>query len=226
MKRVKPAIPPNVVEKTIREYKHQDDPHGHRVTDCFLNGIRVGQRVYNRQGTMILETPIKAGLKHGWEFTWDDDGRLLLVEPYVKGKIHGTAIQYGRQGAVIGTYTLSHGTGFDIWRQETEAGTVFVSEIHSLIDGMPHGYEWDFASPAQNLWHERHWYMGKLHGIERIWNSKGKLRRGYPAFYVLDRAVSKQKYTKLSAIDETLPRYTEEDNRPHRKFPDGIMRGP
>src|SRR5215211_7105049 len=146
MRNLKSSIPQAVIEKPVRENR-QGGAFGYfRVTHCLLNGILVGQRVYSQQGVMILETPMKDGLKHGSEFTWDDAGTLLLIEPYVNGKIHGTARQYRRQGNVIGTYTLTHGTGFDIWRQEKEDGTNFVSEIHRLQDGNPHGYEWHFAS--------------------------------------------------------------------------------
>jgi len=222
MKKVKSSIPQNIVEKPVRDFKQEGALHHDRVTECFLNDIRVGQRIYNRQGTMILETPIRDGLKHGWEFTWDDDGKLLLIEPYVKGKIHGTAKQYGSEGNVIGTYTLVHGTGFDIWRQENEDQAVFISEIHSLQDGVPHGCEWQFVSPHRNLWYERNSYTGKIHGIERIWNSKGRLRRGYPRFYVLDQVVSKQKYLELSQTDKSLPTYQEDDNLPQRHFPQEV----
>ena len=223
MKNVKSSIPSGIVEKPVREYKQAGVLRYDRVTDCLLNDTRVGQRVYNQQGVMILETPMKDGLKHGWEFTWDDDGKLILVEPYVKGKIHGTAKQYGREGNVIGTYTLIHGTGFDIWRQENEDQTIFVFEIHQLQEGAPHGYEWHFASPGQDLWHESHWYIGMIHGIERIWNGKGRLRRGYPAFHILDQAVSKRTYLRLARTDKTLPAYREEDNLPDRKFPPEIQ---
>lgn len=224
MKNVKSSIPQNIVEKPVRDFRREGALHDFRVTDCLLNGILVGQRVYNREGTRVVETPIKDGLKHGWEFTWDDNGQLLLIEPYVKGKIHGTAEQYGWDGNVIGTYALTHGTGFDLWRQENEDKTIFLSEVHCLQDGVPHGYEWHFASSKQDLWHERHWSMGKIHGIERMWNSKGRLHRGYPKFYILDQAVSKQKYLKLGLADEALPTYREDDNLPHRSFPEEIQK--
>jgi hypothetical protein len=223
MRKVKSSIPQNIIEKPLREYRQEGALHDDRVTDCLLNGILVGRRVYNEERVMVLETPMKDGLKHGWEFTWDDEGALVLVEPYVKGKIHGTGKQYGRRGNVIGTYTLSHGTGLDIWRQEKEDGTIFVSEIHRLQEGFPHGYEWHFASSQGEPWYERHWYMGKVHGIERIWNNKGKLRRGSPTFYVLGRAVSKQTYLRFARDDGTLPAYREEDNLPHRNFPPEIQ---
>ena len=223
MRTMKSSIPQNIVEKPVRKYKQAGALYYDRVTDYLLNGMLVGQRVYNQAGVMVLETPIKAGLKDGWEFTWDDVGRLLLIEPYVKGKIHGTAKQFGKEGKVIGTYTLIYGTGFDIWRQEMEDKTIFVSEIHSLQDGVPHGYEWRLASPQGELWHERYWYKGKTHGFERIWNTKGRLRRGYPRFYVLDQSVAKQKYLEFAQTDKTLPAYREEDNLPHRNFPPEIQ---
>jgi hypothetical protein len=220
---MKSAMSRGVIEKPVRRNK-QDLAHGYRVVDCFVAGNFVGRRVYNEEGILVLETPMKDGLRHGREQTWDDEGNLLSIEPYAKGKIHGTAKQFGRNGKVIGTYKLKHGTGFDIWRQENERGRVFVSEIHCLKDGLPQGYEWWFASSKRDLMHERHWQMGKLHGIERVWNNKGNLRRGYPKFYIADQVVSKQKYAKMALIDITLPAFHEEDNYPKRKLPSEIKK--
>jgi antitoxin component YwqK of YwqJK toxin-antitoxin module len=222
MKHVKSEIPQDVIEKTTREPNGKDMLHGYRVVDCFFKGNLVGRRVYNRAGFMVAETPMKDGFKHGREITWKEDGTLLSIEPYVEGKVHGTAKQYGRNGKVIGKYTIVHGTGFDIWRQEEEDHTIFISEIHSLQEGIPNGYEWWFASARQDLWHERHWHIGKLHGIERMWNDKGRLRRGYPKFYIADQAVSKQKYIKMALQDKTLPAFREKDNLPFRKLPSEV----
>jgi hypothetical protein len=223
MKSMKSAMPHEVIEIPVRRNKAATT-HGHRVVNCYIGGNFVGRRIYNQEGILVLETPMKDGLRHGHEITWDDEGNVLSIEPYEKGKIHGIAKQYGRNGKVIGTYKLKHGTGFDIWRQEDERCRVFVSEIHCLKDGIPHGYEWWFASSKQDLMHERHWQMGKLHGIERAWNNKGSLRRGYPKFYVADQAISKQKYAKMALIDTTLPVIQEEDNLPKRKLPSEIKK--
>ena len=215
---MKSDIPQGVIERPVREDKEAPFPDC-RMADCFFLDNLVGRRVYNQKDILILETPMKDGLKHGRAITWDDNGRLLSIEPYAKGKLHGTTKQYGRNGKVIGTYKLVHGTGFDIWRHENEDNRVFVSEIHSLKDGLPNGYEWWFASTKQDLLHERHWHMGKLHGIERMWNSKGRLYRGYPTFFISDQTVSKQKYVKLTRTDKTLPAFREKDNFPHRSLP-------
>jgi hypothetical protein len=58
----------------------------------------------------------------------------MLIEPYVNGKIHGTAKQYGRDGSVIGTYTLRHGTGYDIWRVENEDGATNETSSNMFLD--------------------------------------------------------------------------------------------
>jgi antitoxin component YwqK of YwqJK toxin-antitoxin module len=216
-------MPHGVIEKSVRR-NNEGLVQGYRTVDCFVAGNFVGRRVYNQEGILVLETPMKNGLRHGREQTWDDEGHLLLIEPYAKGKIHGTAKQYGRNGKVIGTYKLKHGTGLDIWRQEDERGRVFGSEIHYLRDGIPHDYQWWFASSKQDLMHERHWQMGKLHGIERVWNHRGSLRRGYPKFFIAGQAVSKQKYAKMTLIDTTLPIFREEDNLPKRKLPSEIKK--
>lgn len=223
MKRLKSDIPPGVVEQLASEYRREELQQGMRVyyrtVNCIHNGQVVGRRSYTPDGSLVMETPLKDGQKHGREFTWSEDGRLLLVEPYMKGKIHGTAKQYGKHGKPIGTYRLIHGTGFDIWRFEHFDGRVTISEIHSLRDGLPHGYEWWFTDDGVTLWHERHWHAGTYQGIERMWNSQGKLKRGYPKYWIKGQAVPKRKYLQAAKLDETLPVFREQDNSPKRTFP-------
>ena len=162
MRRFKSDIPANVIEQTTREFRRVGGAIYHRLTNCTLNGEVVGQRAYSEEGQLVSETPLRNGNKHGREFQWNDDGSLLLIEPYVNGRIHGTAKQYGRRGLVIGTYTLRHGTGYDIWRQESEDGSITISEIHTLRDGLPHGYEWWLTNKPDIVWHELHWHEGPV----------------------------------------------------------------
>jgi hypothetical protein len=105
VKHVKSGMPQGVIEKPVREGK-EDPALGDRVVDCFVTGNFVGRRVYNHEGIMVLETPMKDGLKHGREITWDDEGNLLSIEPYAKGKIHGTANSMG----VLATTAYKNGT--------------------------------------------------------------------------------------------------------------------
>lgn len=219
MKPRRSDIPEQAEERLIREYGREDTFTYLRLTECILNGQIVGQRAYDGLGRLVIETPLKNGKKHGREYTWNEDGALESVEPYSNGKLHGVARQFGRNGKVIGTYQCVHGTGYDIWRQEREDGSILVSEIHSLEDGLPHGYEWWLREDQRSVWHERHWQRGTIHGIERVWNSKGKLQRGYPKFWVQGKAVRRNTYLKNARRDKTLPEFRERDNRPQRKFP-------
>jgi hypothetical protein len=146
------------------------------------------------------------------------------MEPYCEGQLHGTAKQYGKNGKVIGRYKLLHGTGFDIWRMEDDNGMVFISEIHSLQDGLLHGYEWWLNIDQHTIHHERHWYKGQNHGIERAWNSSGRLRRVYPKYWLKDRPITKREYLKAIQSDTILPPFSSEGNLPERKFPPAIER--
>lgn len=219
MRRLKSDIPPNVVEQVTREFRREGGGIYYRLTTCVLNGEVVGQRAYGEEGQLVTETPLRNGSKHGREFQWEDDGRLSLIEPYVNGKIHGTAKQYGRNGKVIGTYRLRHGTGYDIWRVEDEDGAFRVSEIHTLSDGLPHGYEWWLSHKPHILYHELHWHEGEYHGIERQWNFANKLRRGFPQYWIKGERVPKSKYLRAAKKDLTLPPFRLKDNSPRRKFP-------
>ena len=222
MKRFKSDIPPNVIEQTTREFRREGGAIWHRLTNCLLNGEVVGQRSYSEDGQLVIETPLKNGLKHGRVFDWDDDGTLNLIEPYVKGKIHGTAKQYGRSGKVIGTYTIRHGTGYDVWRVEEEDGSIHISEIHSLKDGWPHGYEWWLTDKPRIVYEERHWHEGQFHGIEREWNLANKLRRGFPRYWIKNERVDKRTYVRAAETDPSLPPFRLKDNSPRRRFPPAI----
>jgi antitoxin component YwqK of YwqJK toxin-antitoxin module len=219
MKLHKSDIPAGVTEVVIREYREEGNLIYSRVTECILNNEVVGQRSYDSDGNLWRETPLKNGQRHGREYIWDETGALESVEPYVNGKIHGLAKQYNRNGKVIGTYRFVRGTGFDIWRYERENGSIGISEIFSMQDGSLHGYEWWLRDDQHSVWHERHWQQGQHHGIERMWNAKGALKRGYPKYWVRGQAVDKRSYLKAANQDKTLPRYQETDNRPQRKFP-------
>lgn len=215
----KSDIPQEAEERMLSEYRQEGNWIHFQTTECVLDDEIVGRRSYDSDGHLRIETPLKNGKKHGREYIWNEDGSLESVEPYYQGKLHGLARQYGRKGKVIGTYRCVHGTGFDIWRQELEDGSIVISEIHSLQDGRPHGYEWWPREDQRSVWHERHWQQGTVHGIERVWNNKGNLQRGYPKYWIQGRTVRKSVYLKAAKEDETLPTFREKDNRPQRQFP-------
>jgi antitoxin component YwqK of YwqJK toxin-antitoxin module len=222
MKPRKSDIPQNAHERVIREYSEEGALIYFRITECSLEGQIVGQRAYDRQGNLRMETPLMNGKKHGREYVWNEAGALESMEPYVAGKLHGVSKQYGRDGKILGTYRCVHGTGFDIWHQECGDGSIIIPEIHSLQDGSPHGYEWWLDVDQHSVWHERHWKQGMVHGVERMWSSQGGLQRGYPKFWISGKIVRKSAYLKLSKVDKTLPAFREKGNLPRRKFPSEI----
>jgi hypothetical protein len=219
--RYRSSIPPGVTERTVSEYRREGDLVWPRRTECLLGGEIVGERYYEEDGTLGLETPIKEGKKHGVEYRWDS-GKLISAEPYWEGKPHGTAMQWEEDGRLLGTYTLVHGTGLDVWRGTREDGSIHVSEIHSLRDGMPHGFEWWLNEDQASVWYERHWHLGELHGIERQWNERARLRRGWPKYWVRGTQVTKRQYLRTAAKDDTLPPFREEDESSRRSFPPEI----
>jgi antitoxin component YwqK of YwqJK toxin-antitoxin module len=222
MKRVKSDIPFDATEVQVREYRQEGALLYFRVKECIRNGQVVGLRFYDQDGNLRKETPVKDGKRHGREYIWDEMGNLESVEPYRNGKIHGLAKQYGRNGKVIGTYRLVHGTGYDIWRCENQDGSIRISEIFTVRDNALHGYEWWLNRDQRSVWHERYWQRGQYHGIERMWNENGRLKRGYPKYWINGQAVKKRVYLKAAQQDNTLPAYREKENRATRQFPPEI----
>jgi hypothetical protein len=214
MGRLKSDIPVRarevLVSRSVREYH--------------LAGRLVGRRLFNAQARLISETPMRDGRKHGREINWDDDGSLVSVEPYVDEKIHGTAKQYDRRGRIIGAYKMVHGTGYDVWRNQKADGQFYISEIHSNVDGALHGFVWWIAPDQKSVQDEKHWCAGQRHGIDREWNFAGKLRRGFPQYWLHDHAVTKRQYIAAARKDSALPPFRLTDNLPRRIFPPEIRR--
>ncbi|RPI76457.1 MAG: hypothetical protein EHM45_12860 [Desulfobacteraceae bacterium] len=218
------GIPKDAVEKTVSEYKREGDAIWPKKTECLFNGEIVGERFYETGGVLVIERPMKYGKTHGVEYYWNQDGTLYCAEPYENGLPHGTAAQWDDDGNLIGTYTLAHGTGYDLWRTINENGDILISEIHSMKGGVPHGFEWWVNEDQESVFIEKHWSEGKLHGIERQWESEGKLSEGWPKYWINNVEVTKNEYVKASKKDSRLPVYLEIDQESKRTFPVEIQR--
>jgi hypothetical protein len=147
-------------------------------------------------------------------------------EPYSNGLAHGTARQWSDDGELIGTYSVRHGTGLDLWRCKDSWGTgkIYLSEARYLKDGMFHGFEWWLNEDQRSVDHEHHFWKDQKHGIERVWNAEGRLKRGYPKYWFKDQQVAKRRYLRECAKDPGLPTYREADNLPKRKLPLEVAR--
>ena len=154
----------------------------------------------------------------------DVPGKLITAEPYSNGLSHGTVRQWSDDGKLLGTYTMEHGTGIDLWWCEGfEGGPPYLSEARYIKDGKWHGFEWWLKADQKSVWQERRFRADQLHGIERRWNWRGRLGRGYPRYWLNDVRVTKRQYLRACAKDPSLPPSREADNRPQRKFPPGVI---
>ncbi|MCB1592875.1 MAG: hypothetical protein KDI90_10545 [Alphaproteobacteria bacterium] len=228
-------IPANASEKIVSFYTEDENAREQGGTihyerrEYLLDGELVGYRQFDHEGRLIIETPMKDMRKHGTEYTWYwyAPDCLSLSEPYENGKVHGTARQWTIGGELMGSYTLEHGTGYDVWRiQDEEDGLIYVSEIHALQDGKLHGFQYWLNRDQKTIVGERHWNEGFLHGIERHWTDDGQMADGYPKFYIDDREVPKNLYMEEQRRDESLPRYDKKDDINARHFPESLLARP
>jgi hypothetical protein len=225
-KRYRSSIPPGAKESVVTAYRREGSPSGRggctitlRKAECRDRGQVVGWRLYEADGTLVCEVPLQGDRKHGIVYDWYDSGALESAIPYVEGLQHGTARQWSEDGRLMGTSTLIRGTGLDVWRHPrcNDATTFFVAEIMGWQDGAAHGFQRFWNEDETSVWMERHFHHGVLHGIGRQWNVRGRLRRGYPAYYVRGERVSKRQYLRAASADPTLPPFRGEDHLPGRK---------
>ena len=188
--------------------------------EYYIEDELVGIRLWHPSGLPANEYAFQNGNKHGWQYFWNTEGNLISAQPYERGLQHGTAYQWANEGRLLGTYTMEQGNGFDLWWSEDEDGNATLAEAYSFVSGQLHGYEWQFSNGQLRA--EKHWYLDKLHGIERLWDQKSKLARGFPRYWLHGERVHKPTYLKAATLDSTLPPLLPEENHPNRRFPSPI----
>jgi hypothetical protein len=186
----------------------------------------VGGRLFDTEGELQLDYGIRRGRRHGKEYRLDLPGKLLSATAYRNGLEHGVARQWSDDGRLIGTYRMNNGTGVDLWWQDglTKPDGPYLAEVHFMLKGHRHGFEWWLNADQRSVYQERHWSLDEAHGIEREWDVKGRLRPGFPKFYVGGRRVTRKVYQRECNGDPSLPPYRAEDDQPQRKFPPSIAR--
>jgi hypothetical protein len=78
--------------------------------------------------------------------------------------------------------------------------------------GKRHGREYRWDVPCTLL----SWSLNELHGIEREWTDRGRLRPGFPRFHVRGRRATRRTYDREQKRDPSLPSYKHDDNLPER----------
>ena len=189
-------------------------------TEYMLDGKIVGKRQFDENGLLEFECPLRNGVTHGTLYDISD-GIVTFAEHYTNGLAHGMAKQWSFDGELIGTYTMKHGTGLDLWRTKDNwgHGRVYLHEARYVKEGKWHGFEWWLNEDQKSVHSEHHFWENLQHGIQRIWNSQGRLRRGYPRYWFRNMRVTKRKYLRECAKDSNLPPYRGQDDLPARRFP-------
>jgi hypothetical protein len=144
---------------------------------------------------------------YGVAYRLDVPRRVLSATPYRNGLEHGLARQWSADGeGLISFYRIRHGTGVDLWWQETftDPPRPYLAEVR-FARRPASRLEWLLNEDQRSVYEERHWRGGKLHGIERQWTPQGRLRRGFPRFYVNGELVTKLAYERARAKDASLP---------------------
>jgi antitoxin component YwqK of YwqJK toxin-antitoxin module len=204
----------SVIPAGAEEVRIEATTHEVQSYTCVLNGHTVGYRLRDSTGHLVIERALNDGVQHGPERHWGPDGQLEFETSYLNGLEHGIARQW-RQGRLVGTYRLEHGSGVDLWRHCTGA----LSEERHYQQGRRHGFERWWTGDDTTVWEEGHYWHDEPHGIFRMWNARGQLRRGYPQYMIHGRRVSKRQYLKAAASDPSLPPFREADNAPQRSLP-------
>jgi hypothetical protein len=211
-----PDCAPSSIPEDAEEVLTGSFDENQLIYDCVVNGEKVGTRNRRADGRLNIETGWRGERPHGWRRFWDDrDNTLVWEEFMVDGREHGVVRQWS-QSRLIGWYLMDHGTGVDLWRNDDGS----LSEERYLKDGQWHGFErWWSHQSNTTTWLEKHFYENVEHGIERQWNGEGRIRRGYPRYFVNGQRVSKRQYLSACQRDPTLPPYRPEDDRPERPLP-------
>ncbi|MFT7880152.1 MAG: hypothetical protein ABXS91_07145 [Sulfurimonas sp.] len=91
-----------------------------------MNGLR---KIYGYNGKLTSKAEIQNGVKHGKETVYDDDGRVRLVKPYIKGRIDGVATAYYDNGSPMMTITYLKGVKHGPATKYNKDGSVFEKKV-------------------------------------------------------------------------------------------------
>lgn len=205
-----PSIP-----EGARAVFDRTDEYGYGYYHWLRDGQVVRYHVLNPEGSLDREGELRDDTRHGFARRYYDDGKHMSETLYVDGFEHGVAKQWSHDGAFLGTYRMDHGTGVDLWRDSDGS---LLEERH-LQDSHRHGFERWWNSDNRTVWDESHFKWSVEHGIFRKWNSRGRLRRGFPQYYVDGKRVTKRQYLRDCKADPSLPPFRPEENRPERGLP-------
>jgi hypothetical protein len=181
-----------------------------------LGSRRLGRLIWSRDGALMHEQPLDAqGRAHGIEIEYDDSGAVVWCATWVHGSMDGPVVQLDERGVPVLVTGFEGGRGTDLWMSCGQ-----ISEVRELLDGAPHGLlRWgDPTRPSE----EGYFVRGQRHGIFREWESDGRLRKGFPRYYLDDARVSRRVYEAARVEDPSLRPYVAREDVNRRAMPEAV----
>lgn len=217
--RWKLSIPPGARERIVQRF-----PSGVKSrSKYYQRGKLIAEMLWEMDGAPAHGWEIRDGRKHGASIEWWRNGRIAFYEPFVDGLPHGVARHWDEEGMLLLETRYVRGTGVDLW---CDLHNRSLSEETRLRHGKLHGARRYWNPDWRTVWQEEQYFDGEPHGIFRDWNREGRLRRGFPRYFVRGVRVDRRAYLRAAKTDVTLPVWRRSDNRPRRPLPPEIIGQP
>jgi hypothetical protein len=190
-------------------------PGGYRG-EARADGRVLAQLAWSAEGLVSYEKTFDAaGMPHGVEIEYADDGRVRWCACWAAGEMHGPAVQLDEHELPVLASWFVHGRGVDIWMS---CGRV--SEVREVVNGVRHGLE-RWGDP-ERPYEEGSFRNGLRHGVFRCWDESGVLSGTYPQYFINDEAVSAVDYLRAQANGSDLPPYEVRDDCNVRQMPASV----
>jgi hypothetical protein len=212
-------MPPDATEHVIARF----DSGAKKRSEFQQHGAVVGVALWEDDGAPCWAWCLRDDQKHGPEVEWWTRGGVAFVEHWVSGVLHGPARHFDEEGRLLLETELVHGTGVDLW---CDSQSWTLSEETWLRDSRLHERRWWNTDQRTVYREELHAARDEHAGIEREWNDRGRLRRGFPQFFVGGERVDKRAYLRAAERDPALPRHLPEHDDPRRQLPSEFVRQP
>ena len=168
-----PQLLPELTENDFgKGVKITRDEEGH-IEEAYIekNGFMDGQyRLYYPSGSIKGEAYYLLGELHGPSSYYNEQGSLLAISWYVKGKQEGKTLQYYASGNLYSRQRYYNGEwhGLQEYYYEDGAKKTIMPYVHGRLHGQTLLYH-----DNGNLKREINFVDGKRKGVECHWNSDG-----------------------------------------------------
>ena len=199
-----------------REHVLARYPSGAKQRSEYRRGDEVvAEMLWEEDGSPSWGWRLRGGKRHGDEVEWWPNGQVSFTQPWVDGVLHGMARHYDDEGRLLLETRFVEGTGVDLW---CDLYNRTLSEETWFEAGRLRERRW-WNPDGRTVHMEEQYTDGAEHGIFRQWNEHGRLRRGFPKYFVRGERVDRRTYERRARRDPTLPRRRAEDDDPRRKLP-------